>query len=55
VRNNECFDPSQEELEACRRVFKRFGLRNDSILLGIDGTEAGIEGFVGDINTDGLF
>jgi hypothetical protein len=55
VRNDEFFDPKQEEFEARRRVFKRFGLRNDSILLGIDGTKAGIEGFVRDIDTDGLF
>ena len=55
VRKNQGFKPSQEEFEAGRCILKGFGLRDDGVLLGIDGTEAGIEGFVGDIDTDGLF
>ena len=42
-------EPSQEEFEACGRVFEGFGLRENSVLLGIDSTKAGIEGFVRDI------
>jgi hypothetical protein len=55
LRDNERFDPVQEEFEAGRCILKGFGLRDDGVLLGIDGTEASIEGFVGDIDTDGLF
>jgi hypothetical protein len=55
VRNDELLDPLQEAFESCGRVLEGFWWRDGLLLFDGDGTEAGIEGLIRNIDADGLF